>query len=257
MAKFRGSELYLDDGQRVRFGDNQQANIRWQDDLLIDSTISGVDPVYNYHLSTKNYVDTEISSVSSSIITDHGGLSGLDDDDHTQYTLVDGSRGFTAPISGVDPTQPDHLATMNYVDTEISALSSGIVLDHGELSGLDDDDHPQYALLDGSRGFTATVSGVTPTQDYHLATKGYVDSGGIDRKGRQTINSGSSVVTVNFSDIGHTNYTVNVTLSNTSDSPPSIYAFIVSAIASDNFTVTLMGDTDSANYVLHWSILED
>jgi hypothetical protein len=50
--------------------------------------------------------------------------------------------------------------------------------DHGGLSGLADDDHTQYTLVDGSRAFTGTVSGVTPTIDAHLATKGYADSVG-------------------------------------------------------------------------------
>jgi len=48
-------------------------------------------------------------------------------------------------------------------------------VNHGNLDGLDGDDHLQYVLVDGSRGFTFTVSGVDPVQDYHLTTKGYVD----------------------------------------------------------------------------------
>jgi len=34
-----------------------------------------------------------------SVITDHGGLTGLGDDDHPQYTLADGSRAFTGDIN--------------------------------------------------------------------------------------------------------------------------------------------------------------
>lgn len=184
MAKFRGNELYLANEQKARFGDEQQANIWWQSDapsptssgdLYIDSTISGVDPVYSYHLTTKQYVDDGLSTLSGSMVLDHGGLTGLGDDDHTQYILTDGSRGFTSTVSGVDPTQSYHLATKNYIDTEIDALSSGIVLDHGGLTGLGDDDHTQYTLADGTRAFTGTVGGITPTADNHLTTKQYVD----------------------------------------------------------------------------------
>jgi hypothetical protein len=50
--------------------------------------------------------------------------------------------------------------------------------DHGALSGLADDDHSQYVLADGSRGFTNAVSGVSPSESYQLATKGYVDGFG-------------------------------------------------------------------------------
>ncbi len=47
--------------------------------------------------------------------------------------------------------------------------------DHASLSGLGDDDHPQYILADGSRDFSGEVGGVDPTEDDHLATKKYVD----------------------------------------------------------------------------------
>jgi hypothetical protein len=43
----------------------------------------------------------------------------------------------------------------------VSAAPSGGVTDHGALTGLGDDDHTQYALVDGSRAFTG---GVTVTQ---------------------------------------------------------------------------------------------
>lgn len=170
----------IDHGDLTGLGDDDHPQY-----ILVDGsrgftgTVSGIDPTQDYHLATKGYVDGEISTLSSSIITDHGGLSGLGDDDHTQYILVDGSRGFTGTVSGVDPTQSYHLTTKFYVDGEIDTLSgtlsSQIITDHGGLSGLADDDHPQYILVDGSRGFTSTVSGVTPVQDYDLATKGYVD----------------------------------------------------------------------------------
>ena len=55
---------------------------------------------------------------------DHGALSGLADDDHTQYILVDGTRSFTGAqahggfgITGVlDPVNAQDAATKAYVD---------------------------------------------------------------------------------------------------------------------------------------------
>lgn len=48
--------------------------------------------------------------------------------------------------------------------------------DHGALTGLGDSaDHTWASLVDGSRAFTGTVAGVTPTADADLATKLYVD----------------------------------------------------------------------------------
>lgn len=230
---------------------------RYYTETEMDATVSGI--------------NSSISSVQSQIITDHGALSGLGDDDHTQYSLIDGSRAFTSTVGGVTPTADAHLTTKLYVDGEVSTISGAIdshtsdatihfteaSIDHGSIAGLGDDDHTQYILVDGSRGFTNTVSGVTPVEDYDLATKGYVDAGGMDRHGRASIADGASTVTVNFADLGHTNYTVNATMENTSDSPPSVYAFIVSAKTSSSFTVTFMGDMDSANYLLNWTVIED
>jgi len=55
-------------------------------------------------------------------------------------------------------------------------LSSSTV-DHGtEVTGLSDDDHTQYILSNGTRAFTGTVEGITPTSTAHLVTKGYVDT---------------------------------------------------------------------------------
>jgi hypothetical protein len=58
-----------------------------------------------------------------------------------------------------------------------TTLSGGTnISDHGNLSGLLDDDHPQYILVTGSRAFTGVVSGVTPTSPSNLTTKAYVDT---------------------------------------------------------------------------------
>jgi hypothetical protein len=54
-------------------------------------------------------------------------------------------------------------------------LSTAVITDHGGLSGLADDDHPQYSKADGTRAFTGEVTVVTPTTDPKAANKGYVD----------------------------------------------------------------------------------
>lgn len=52
-------------------------------------------------LATVEYVDNALAAI--------GG-------DMTIYTLVDGSRAFTAPVAGIDPIAPEDLATKDYVD---------------------------------------------------------------------------------------------------------------------------------------------
>jgi len=115
-----------------------------------------------------DYLTAINNLIGGAVVTDHGGLTGLGDDDHTQYILASGSRAFSGVVSGVTPTIAAHLATKGYVDTTV-------VTDHGGLTGLGDDDHTQYTKADGTRAFTGTVSGVTPTANAHLATKQYVD----------------------------------------------------------------------------------
>lgn len=83
---------------------------------------------------------------------DHGGLLGLGDDDHTIYSLVDGSRAFTAVVGGIDPTADAHLATKKYVDDAV--VASGTI-DHGTLLGLADNDHTQY-LMTGTAPLAVT-----------------------------------------------------------------------------------------------------
>lgn len=116
---------------------------------------TSVTPTSGSHVATKDYVD-------ATVITDHGSLGGLGDDDHPQYAgisqseTISGSWSFSSiPSCGVTPSSGSHLANKSYVD---SAISGSIISDHGSLSGLSDDDHPQYLRTDGSRTLTGNMS---------------------------------------------------------------------------------------------------
>lgn len=67
---------------------------------------------------------------------------------------------------------PITIGVTNLTFQEFSGVG---VSDHGALSGLTDDDHPQYSKADGSRPFTNPVGGVDPVAGSDLATKDYVD----------------------------------------------------------------------------------
>lgn len=70
-----------------------------------------------------SWVDVAVGTVG---VTDHGALTGLSDDDHSQYH---------------NDTRGD---ARYYTQTQIDALFAGLSADHGALTGLADDDHTQY-----------------------------------------------------------------------------------------------------------------
>lgn len=133
---------------------------------------------------------------SGSVVSDHGALTGLLDDDHTQYALLSGNAARN-PITGkfdwgtdagelglpksTDPTSAFGSAAAGDLayDTDdgyvvfydganwIALESAAAVNDHGALTGLLDDDHTQYGLLAGN----AARNAVTGTYDF---TDGYL-----------------------------------------------------------------------------------
>lgn len=58
-----------------------------------------------------------------------------------------------------------------------TAGGGGGVTDHGALTGLADDDHTQYARIDGSRNFTGSQGTTSyPSADTHLTPRIYVEN---------------------------------------------------------------------------------
>jgi hypothetical protein len=56
---------------------------------------------------------------------------------------------------------------------------------------------------------------------------------------------------------GDANYSLKVSLENTTDSPASSYLMVITTKTASGFTVTLSGNTDSANYILDWHAVHD
>lgn len=67
-------------------------------------------------------------------VTDHGALTGLGDDDHTQYHNDARGDARYAPIA----------KGVTNGDSHDHAGGDGAQIDHGGLAGLTDDDHGQY-----------------------------------------------------------------------------------------------------------------
>ena len=70
MARFKGHDLYLNDGDQIYFGDNTEAAMWFESGVLyLNSTISGTDPINDGDLVTKRYVDRiEFIQFSTSLV---------------------------------------------------------------------------------------------------------------------------------------------------------------------------------------------
>lgn len=182
--------------------------------------------------------DTTIHFTVGSI--DHGSIVGLADNDHPQYVLTSVNNTlsslvtdhlassvvhFTAEsltslysvtshnhaLSGLTdiqitatPTNGDSLVWSSTKWIASSVAGGAGVTDHGALTGLLDDDHTQYILVDGTRAFTANVSGITPTLSAHLSNKGYVDA-----KQWSTNSLSGGTLTVSRGGLGNSSFSTN------------------------------------------------
>ena len=120
-------------------------------------------------------------------------IVGHEYDSHTQYTLVDGSRGFTATISGITPVLDNDLCTKDYADTLISGVLVSGVVTHDLLLGLDADDHIQYLLEDGTRA----MSGNLDMGSQAITSVGNVDGRDVSADG-STLDSHTADSTIHF-----------------------------------------------------------
>jgi hypothetical protein len=81
-----------------------------------------------------------------------------------------------AALTDVSPTAPSNGQVLTYHSASAqwrnTSPTTGGVTDHGALSGLGDDDHTQYALLDGGRSFTPAGLKVKDLSDTFSLTIG-------------------------------------------------------------------------------------
>lgn len=88
------------------------------------------------------YVDAQDATTLSaanahtdaSVVTDHGALTGLSDDDHTQYTKADGTRAFTGDVdlggnkvtNAAAPVDGGDLVNKTTLDAAVAAAGGGV-----------------------------------------------------------------------------------------------------------------------------------
>jgi hypothetical protein len=77
-------------------------------------------------------VPSNIAGGGGGGVTDHGALSGLADDDHTQYALVDGTRAFTGNITvpSIETTASQNMV-ITHSSTNVFVVNTGNNLNFG------------------------------------------------------------------------------------------------------------------------------
>ena len=145
---------------------------------------------------------------------DHGSISGLSHDDHTQYSLVSGTRDFTGIVQYdahktftqdtdivdkkfVEDSLPVAINTTTGIadaDKHIKTDSTGYLdtafivqseISHSSIADLDHDDHPHYSKANGTRAFTGIISYSASnsfTNPLEIPDVAYVDSKAVGLK---------------------------------------------------------------------------
>ena len=143
------------------------------------------------NVSPLDGIDVDVSPLDGIVVappsvgvTDHGDLTGLGDNDHPQYQEVAekgqpdgyaelGPAGLV-PMSQLATGVPNGTQFVRDDGSLATPAGSGGVTDHGALDApsLLDDDHPQYALTDGTRGDFEVADAVA---DHVLAPDPHAD----------------------------------------------------------------------------------
>jgi hypothetical protein len=213
MAKFKDLDLRLNSGEKTIFGDGLEASFTYTtisgyntpsgvigvtpiDEFVVSVPIAGEQATKPYHLvrydqladamSEVNPLDWQESVINFATappvasgtgerwLVAETGTSGDFVGHENEIATWNGTAWvFTPPNEGFTLRVEELNEFYTYDGAEWGLFAATV--DHSALSGLDGDDHEQYILVDGSRGFTGTVSGVTPVDDSDLATKGYID----------------------------------------------------------------------------------
>lgn len=103
--------------------------------------------VLTYDSATDRWVN---DSAASGGVTDHGALTGLGDDDHTQYLLANGTRSLTAPLvfAGTNAVMPTPVGSIVFKNngTTVAKISA----EDPSYGGYDDGELVFYTTFNGT-----------------------------------------------------------------------------------------------------------
>jgi hypothetical protein len=199
------------------FGGERKAKIVAVEDYRTSSSISGNNVAVTEHnqLTGRDSANAHPAlSIQPATGNFNGILSATDTDlqtaldtidDHNHDDLYYRETEFINSSTGVsDADKPILTNSTGNLDISFINLSD---IDHGQISGLGDDDHTQYILVDGSRAFTDVVqyAGTITTDDISnaqdLVHKAYVDSVATGLKPKGDVDSATATYLSNNSSV--------------------------------------------------------
>jgi len=161
-------------------------------------------------------------------------------------------------VEFLDLVETDITDLDKYTQAEVDTISGSL---QSEIDGKDNyaswsfavDGVTKDAITSGDIFNIVGGDNITVTRSAEDAVTIAGESGAI--AGQEAIADTATTTTVTFASTeADTDYFITATLQNTTDSPPSIYTYIVTETTVDDFTVVYGGVIDSANYLLNWSL---
>jgi len=180
------------------------------DSFAIDDS-TGNDGAYTVSSITYNAPNTEITvneditdaTVNGDVLFCEGDWNGKEDQ-IVEWDADDSEWEFSVPDDGTVTKVEDENIFVHYNGTIWQAF--GIVIDHGNLTGLGDDDHPQYLLVTGTRAMTGNLN----MGGQNITNVNLVDGVDVSTHAARHIDGGADVIDgdkLEVSWTGHTNYT--------------------------------------------------
>lgn len=180
------------------------------------------------------------------------GGAGLFVNSTTELAGFRNTNTFTVTFDAESVTA-DRVFTLQDADGTL-AFVTDIITDHGGLTGLSDDDHPQYVLADGTRAMDMlTVNGTTQGIVVEITGFNAVDAGRfiIDSSDSSTV---GAIYASNDTNFAHSGYIAKLEAKNATDS--GVILSLINAgsgnyITADSvFSVTKAGNVNAVGATL-------